>query len=226
MPRHPAYQIVFIGSTGGGVLSRLGKHAFVRDMTIEAVSDRECGFLSVAETFGIPRVKIEAKDGRSFSDALYNRYLGKDNIFYISFYTKLFRGAFVTENRGRIFNCHPSLLPSFKGMKGFEDTIESGCRFMGCTLHLVDEGMDTGTSIIQAAIPINRALTLAENRHKVFLSQYYSTIQVLRWIYDGRLVISSSGEFAITGEEFAPSVFSPNLDADLFEFIGEKNLLC
>jgi phosphoribosylglycinamide formyltransferase-1 len=219
------YKIVFIGSAGGGVLSRLVQHAFVREMALEALSDRDCGFLSVAESAGIEGIKLASTDGLAFSDSICKRYRGRQDVIFLSFYSKLFKGVFLQENRGRVFNCHPSLLPAFKGLAGFEETLASNVKFMGSTLHLVDEGMDTGESIIQAALPIDRSLPVAENRHKVFLSQYYAAVQFLRWVHDGRLSLSSDGNYQLADAKFLPSVFSPNLDPDFFEFIGEANQL-
>lgn len=218
-------RVVFIGSTGGGVLSRLVQHAFVREMTLEVVADRQCGFIEVARSRGMAASVIESADGLAFSDALDRRYSDTGDILFLSFYTRLFRGNFLTRNLGRIFNCHPSLLPAFKGMHGFEDTLASTSRFMGCTLHTVDAGIDGGTSVIQAAIPIDRQLPVAENRHKIFLAQYYSTMQFLRWVADGRLTLDGNAGASITGARYAPSMFSPNLDPDLFSQLGEVNLL-
>lgn len=55
---------------------------------------------------------------------------------------------------GRIINVHPALLPSFAGHKGPQDAIEAGVRITGCTVHVVDAGVDTGPIIAQAAVPV------------------------------------------------------------------------
>lgn len=219
------YKIVFIGSTGGGVLSRLLPHAFVKAVTHEVVSDRQCGFLDVAVKNDVSAVKLASSDGDRFSDHLIERYENAKNLVFISFYTKLFSGRFLINKRGLIFNCHPSILPSFKGMHGFEDTLASSAMFMGCTLHQVDEGIDSGRTVIQAAIPLDRQLPLAQNRHKIFLAQYYSTLQFIRWITEGRLRIDGEGQASIGGCFYKPAIFSPNLDADFFAYVGEVNEL-
>jgi phosphoribosylglycinamide formyltransferase-1 len=215
-----ASRLVFLGSTGGGVLSRLGAHDCVRRLTAEAVSDRDCGFLRVAASFGMPTARLDAADGSAFSDALAERFRGRDELIFISFYTRLLGGAFLAEHEGRIVNCHPSILPSFKGMHGFEDTLASSATFMGSTVHLVDAGIDSGRILMQAAIPLDRRLPLAENRHKVFLSQYYAVLQLVRWVDEGRLALVADGGLAISGARHASAVFSPNLDADFFAFAG------
>lgn len=219
------FQLVFIGSTGGGVLSRLLPHAFVRELTLAVVSDRPCGFLTVAERNGVQTRLFQAETGLQFSDALRKNFGHREDLIFISFYTKLFRGNFLENGGGRIFNCHPSLLPSHKGMQGFEDTMDSSSLFMGCTLHQVDEGMDSGRSVLQVALPIDRGLPLATNRHRVFLAQYYSTLQFIKWIHEGRFSIAEDGLFSTDALTFQPSPFSPNLDSDFFNFIGEGNEL-
>lgn len=224
-PGNPSCKLVFIGSTGGAVLSRLAGHAFVREMTLEVVADRPCGFVDVARSRGMTGTVIESADGLAFSDALDRRYADTRDIVFLSFYTRLFRGAFLAGNTGRIFNCHPSILPAFKGMHGFEDTLASSSTFMGCTLHSVDGEIDGGTTVIQAALPIDRQLPVAENRHKIFLAQYYSTMQFLRWLADGRLMLDANAGPRVAGACFAPSMFSPNLDPDLFALLGEPNML-
>jgi phosphoribosylglycinamide formyltransferase-1 len=55
--------------------------------------------------------------------------------------------------RHRIMNIHPALLPSFPGLHGQRQAVEYGVKISGCTVHFVDEGMDTGPVIIQAAVP-------------------------------------------------------------------------
>jgi phosphoribosylglycinamide formyltransferase-1 len=54
----------------------------------------------------------------------------------------------------RVMNIHPALLPSFPGLHGQKQAVEYGVRISGCTVHFVDEGMDTGPIIIQAAVPV------------------------------------------------------------------------
>jgi phosphoribosylglycinamide formyltransferase-1 len=55
---------------------------------------------------------------------------------------------------GRIINIHPSLLPSFRGLRAWEQALNFGVKYAGCTVHFVDRDVDTGPIILQAAVPV------------------------------------------------------------------------
>lgn len=61
---------------------------------------------------------------------------------------------FVTQFAGRIMNIHPSLLPSFGGAHAHRDVLAYGVKVSGCTIHFVDEGMDSGPIILQETVPV------------------------------------------------------------------------
>jgi phosphoribosylglycinamide formyltransferase-1 len=61
---------------------------------------------------------------------------------------------FIREFRGRILNIHPALLPSFPGVEAQKQALDYGVKWTGCTVHFVDEGVDTGAVVCQAAVPV------------------------------------------------------------------------
>jgi phosphoribosylglycinamide formyltransferase-1 len=69
-------------------------------------------------------------------------------------YTALLDGAFIGRFRDRIVNVHPALLPAFPGIGVIQQAVDYGVRVFGVTVHLVDEGVDTGPIILQRAIDI------------------------------------------------------------------------
>lgn len=69
-------------------------------------------------------------------------------------YMKLITPYFVNEFKNKIINIHPALLPSFKGLDAQKQALDYGVRYSGCTVHFVDEGMDTGKIILQRVVPV------------------------------------------------------------------------
>jgi phosphoribosylglycinamide formyltransferase 1 len=69
-------------------------------------------------------------------------------------FMKLVGGAFLDRFGGRFVNTHPSLLPSFPGMHGPRDALAYGVKVTGCTVFLVDAGVDAGPVVAQAAVPV------------------------------------------------------------------------
>jgi phosphoribosylglycinamide formyltransferase 1 len=69
-------------------------------------------------------------------------------------YMRLLSGYFIREFPMRILNIHPSLLPSFPGLDAQYQALKHGVKISGCTVHFVDEGLDAGPIILQAAVPV------------------------------------------------------------------------
>ena len=69
-------------------------------------------------------------------------------------YMRILPPTFVQAYRGNILNIHPSLLPAFTGLQAQKQALLKGVKYTGCTVHFVDEGMDTGPIIAQAVVPV------------------------------------------------------------------------
>mgnify|MGYP005844074389 CR=1 FL=1 len=90
----------------------------------------------------------------------------------------------------RIMNIHPALLPAFRGLHAQRQAWEYGVRFSGCTVHFVDEGMDTGPVILQAVVPVFQhdtpetlAARILEQEHRIY-------VEAVRLFAEGRLQVN------------------------------------
>ena len=72
----------------------------------------------------------------------------------LSGYMRILTPSFVGKWKGRIINVHPSLLPDFPGAHAHRDVLSSGVTMTGCTVHLVDEGVDSGPILAQREVPV------------------------------------------------------------------------
>ena len=205
-------KIIIIASTSGSVMSKLLNVPYFKSTISCVVSDRECGAIDVAVSHGISTKIFETTDGLEFSDFLVKEFQNDLPDLFVSFYTRLFKGIFLEVAKNKLINLHPSILPACSGRNGFGDTIKSGSKFIGSTIHFVDEGMDTGFPIIQAAIPFNPNNTLEENRHLVFIQQCKMLLQVIKWAEDNRIIFDKNNRPAILNANYEMNEYAPNLD--------------
>lgn len=210
-------KLVIVISTGGSVINQLLHNRFFRHRVHSVVSDRECPAIAKADRHDVPTLIIPEGDKRKFSDIVLE-YLKAQGVDYvISFYSKLFVGELLNEYRDRIINLHPSLLPSFKGLHGFDDAITYGVPYVGSTIHLIDENMDEGKIIQQTVCPVDKDRPVAWTRHRIFEQQCRSLLQVVKWLEEDRILVEGN-RVRVRDSTFGDAEFSPNLDfADAIE---------
>ncbi len=90
---------------------------------------------------------------------------------------------------GRIMNIHPALLPSFPGLHGQKQALDYGVKISGCTVHFVDEGMDTGPIIIQAAVPVYHDDTEATLAERILVMEHRIYPEAIRLFSENKLTI-------------------------------------
>lgn len=87
----------------------------------------------------------------------------------------------------RILNIHPSLLPSFPGLHVQAKALEYGVKFSGCTVHFVDEGVDTGPIIVQAAVPVLEGDTVERLSERILKEEHRIYAEAVQLFAEGRL---------------------------------------
>jgi phosphoribosylglycinamide formyltransferase-1 len=114
--------------------------------------------LDRAEAAGIPTFTLKVKDFATRDD--WDQALAaaceqhQPDLIVCAGFMKLVGRAFLAKFNGRCLNTHPALLPSFPGMHGVRDALAYGVKVSGCTVFLVDEGVDAGPVLAQAAVPV------------------------------------------------------------------------
>jgi len=136
----------------------------MRDGAIQAVcvglvTDNPRAYaISRAEEAGIPVHVVDYSrfpGKEEYEAALLDAMKGlRSDLFVLAGYMRILGPEIVREFSGKMINIHPALLPSFAGLHAQRQAIEYGVKVSGCTVHLVDEGMDTGPIIVQACVPV------------------------------------------------------------------------
>jgi phosphoribosylglycinamide formyltransferase-1 len=114
--------------------------------------------LARAERAGVPTFTHRVKDFPDRAD--WDRALtqscaaARPDLIVLAGFMKLVGDQFLSTFGGRVINTHPALLPAFPGMHAVRDALDHGVKLTGCTLFLVDAGLDSGPMIAQAAVPV------------------------------------------------------------------------
>ncbi len=120
--------------------------------------NREAYAIERADTAGIPAIVLNYKDYTSKAE--YERDLltamqdvGAD-LYVCAGYMRIIGPEIAREFSGKMINIHPALLPAFSGLHGQRQALEYGVKIAGCTVHFVDEGLDSGPVILQKAVEV------------------------------------------------------------------------
>jgi len=95
-------------------------------------------------------------------------------------YMRLLSPAFVAAYPERMVNIHPSLLPAFPGLDAQRQALEHGVRVSGCTVHLVDAGLDSGPIVVQRAVPVREADTEETLAARILEAEHQAYPEALR----------------------------------------------
>jgi phosphoribosylglycinamide formyltransferase 1 len=149
-----------LASGAGTNLQALLDTVHGREVSVVAVASDKPGAPALArasdagvQTRVFERVAFPDRAARDAAIADWLESLGVE-LVVLAGYMALLDAGFIARFRDRIVNVHPALLPAFPGVRAIEQAVDYGVRVFGVTVHLVDEGVDTGPIILQRAIDI------------------------------------------------------------------------
>jgi phosphoribosylglycinamide formyltransferase-1 len=102
-------------------------------------------------------------------------------------YMRILSGSFVKHFEGRLLNIHPSLLPAFPGLHAQRQALRYGVKVTGATVHFVDEGVDTGPIVLQAAVPVGADDTEETLAERILAEEHRIYPEAIRLFAEGRL---------------------------------------
>lgn len=105
----------------------------------------------------------------------------------------------------RVINIHPSLLPAFPGLQAWEQALNYGAKFTGCTVHFVDEGMDTGPIILQRTVPVLDRDTPESLHARIQEQEHIAYPAAIRMIAHGLIRIEGRRVIRLASEDYSES---------------------
>lgn len=172
------------------------------DAEIAAViSNRaEARGLSLAKERGIPSFALPPKgvDRETYDRTLIETLRPYEaDLICLAGYMRVLSAGFIREFANRILNIHPSLLPAFPGLDAQRQALEYGVKVTGCTVHFVDEYLDAGPVVMQAAVPVNDDDTVETLSARILREEHRIYSEAIRLVLarsyriEGRRVIFS-----------------------------------
>jgi phosphoribosylglycinamide formyltransferase-1 len=113
----------------------------------------------------------------------------KADLICLAGYMRLLSPFFVASFPNRILNIHPSLLPSFPGLESQRQALEYGVKFAGCTVHFVDENLDAGPIVLQAAVPVLDNDTEATLSERILAEEHRIYSEAVKIVLEGKFSI-------------------------------------
>lgn len=181
------------GTNAQAIIDKARAGLLNAEICLVCSNNPEAGVLERAQKAGITSIVLQPRDfpnRESYDVALVKVFQAcGTQALALAGYMRLLSKAFLTDFKGPVLNIHPAILPSFPGLHGIEDTLAYGVKIGGVSVHFVDEGMDAGPLIIQAALGIEAGLTTNQLAPRIHALEHRIYPQALQWLCEDRLEI-------------------------------------
>ena len=157
------------------------------------ISNREeAPGLALAKTMGLPArfMPSKGKEREAYDREVVQvlREFRVDLVCLAGF-MRVLSPYFVREFPNRILNIHPALLPAFPGLDAQKQALEAGVKFSGCTVHIVDEGVDSGPIVCQAVVPVFDDDTVTTLSARILKEEHRIYSEAIRLLAEDRIQI-------------------------------------
>lgn len=180
------------GSNFEAIADNVAAGTLPAEIAIVIANRPEARGLEVARLRGLPAVCIPSKGlDRNVYDGMLVQELRKHavDLVCLAGYMRLLSAGFIREFPGRVLNIHPSLLPSFPGLDAQHQALEHGVKVTGCTVHFVDEYLDAGPIVLQAAVPVLDGDTVETLSARILSEEHRIYSEAIRMVLGGALRI-------------------------------------
>lgn len=189
------------GSNLQAIMDSIEK-GYIKNATINVVISNKANAYALerARNHGIDAVFLDPGeyDRDEYDRAILNVLSQYDiDLLLLAGYFRLLGNEIIIAYRNRIMNIHPSLLPAFKGLHAQKQAFEHGVKVAGCTVHFVDEGLDSGPIIIQKCVPVLTGDTEETLTARILEQEHVIYPEAVRLFTEGKLKIE--GRNVVTG---------------------------
>jgi len=193
---------VFVSGSGTNLQAIIDAGIPTVEIVLVLSSNPDAYALERAKKHGIPAEAADHKNfpGRDEHEKHVLELLEPYDVDLIALagFMRILSPHFVRSYKNKIINIHPALLPSFPGMHAAKQALESGVKFTGCTVHFVDEGVDTGPIILQAVVPVRDDDDEESLFERIHEEEHRIYPEALKFIASGKFRIDGKRVLAVS----------------------------
>ena len=154
--------------------------------------------LRIAKRFNVKTEIVESKgfqgsrweyDQKIIDILSRNGMTEKNSLICLAGFMRILSPEFIKKYKNRILNIHPSILPSFPGLGAQKHAVESGVRYSGCTVHFVNEGVDSGPILVQAVIKVRSDDTEETLAKRILVKEHKAYPEAVRLIAEKKISV-------------------------------------
>lgn len=177
------------GSNFAAISDRIRSGGLDAEIAVVISNRAEAPGLALAAERGYPVAAIPSK---GMEREAYDRLLAEElnrrgvELVILAGYMRLLSGWFIRQFPMRILNIHPSLLPAFPGLDAQHQAWQHGVKIAGCTVHFVDEGLDSGPIVMQSAVPVLDGDTAENLAERILQEEHRTYSEAIRLVLSGK----------------------------------------
>lgn len=187
------------GSNMESILKAIKKQKIPINPAVVISNNPDAVGLKIAQKMGVKTEVIESK-GFTGSRWDYDKKIiqvlsrhgvtEKNGLVCLAGFMRIISPEFIRKYKNRMLNIHPAMLPSFPGLHAQRQAVEYGAKYSGCTVHFVDEGVDTGPIILQATVKVKDDDTEETLSKKILAKEHKIYPQAVKLFAEGKIKIS------------------------------------
>ena len=182
------------GTNLQAIIDQIEQGILAAEIAIVISNVKETSALERAKNHGIKPVFLDPKScsgKEEFDRALIDLLRADDvDLVCLAGFMRILGNAFIDSFAGKIINIHPSLLPAFPGLHPQRQALEHGVKFSGCTVHFVDEGIDSGPIILQSVVPIYDSDDEEALSRRILEQEHIIYPRAIQLLVENRLIVS------------------------------------
>lgn len=210
------FRVGFCVSGKGNLFASAVKHKDTLgiDPVLLITDEKADDFEDFCHMHKINRISLNARNRVKFDNELTHACINAKLDLIVLTFDKLLKEELVQAYNHRIINVHMALLPSFKGMYAQKQTVESGVKFSGASIHEVNNQMDAGNIVSQCIVSIRPGETVSALGKRLFVRLHPMYLQVIQWYACGRVTHDEQGRVWIRDADYSDDMICPRVELD------------